>query len=83
MSAVVIIIEMMRLGQIFRRKQWVSPAQLSIALAQQRLTHQRLGEVLVEEGSISPEQLTIALKEQYWRNNGFWVISDGHLPTSN
>jgi hypothetical protein len=73
----------MKLGQILLRKQWISPAQLSQALTKQRLTNQRLGEVLVEEGLISPQQLNIALKEQYWRHNGFWVISDWHIPNQN
>ena len=32
---------------------------------------------------IEPQQLNIALKEQYWRNNGFWVISDGDISNPN
>ena len=76
-------VEVMKLGQILIKKQWVSPSELSQALTKQRLTNQRLGEVLVEESVISAKQLTIALKEQYWRKNGFWVISDGNLPNQN
>ena len=73
----------MKLGQILLRKQWISAAELSQAVTKQRLTNQRLGEVLVEAGLISSQQLNIALKDQYWRNNGFWVISDENLPNQN
>ena len=73
----------MKLGQILLRKQWLSAAELSQAVTKQHSTNQRLGEVLVEAGLISPQQLTIALKEQYWRNNGFWVISDGDISPQN
>ncbi len=73
----------MKLGQILLRKQWLSAAELSQAVTKQRLTNQRLGEVLVEAGLIEPQQLNIALKEQYWRNNGFWVISDGDISNPN
>ena len=73
----------MKLGQILLRKQWISAAELAQAVTKQRLTEQRLGEVLVEAGLISTEKLNIALKEQYWRNNGFWVISDENIPNQN
>ena len=69
----------MKLGQILLKKQWVSPTELAEAVAKQSLTKQRLGEVLVAEGLISLQQLNLALKEQYWRRNGFWVISDEDL----
>ena len=74
---------MMKLGEILLRKQWISAAELSQAVTQQRLTKKMLGEVLVEAGLIESQQLNMALKEQYWRNNGFWVISDENLPNHN
>ena len=44
------------------------------ALFKQSETQKRLGQLLVEAGYISAGQLETALREQYWRQNGYWVI---------
>lgn len=64
----------MQLGQILLKKKWISAEQLEAAIQQQASKPHRLGDVLIEQGVIIHEQLDHALKEQYWRNNGFWVI---------
>lgn len=64
----------MQLGELLVQKKLISQDQLSQVLATQPSTHRRLGELLLERSLISSETLSNALKEQYWRNNGFWVI---------
>ena len=33
-----------------------------------------LGEILLERGLLAEAQLQKALQEQYWRQQGYWVI---------
>lgn len=64
----------MKLGEILIRKKLVSQEQLEPIIIKQSQTRKRLGEILLERSLISPDDLMTALREQYWRNNGFWVI---------
>lgn len=64
----------MQLGELLVRKNLISQEQLSQALALQEATHRKLGELLIERSLISADSLTTVLREQYWRNNGYWVI---------
>ena len=64
----------MKLGEILLYKKLISASQLEQALNLQCLFPQKLGELLVSKGWIQPEDLNLALKEQYWRQNGYWVI---------
>ncbi|PSB10412.1 hypothetical protein C7B61_12035 [filamentous cyanobacterium CCP1] len=64
----------MKLGELLVRKKLISQEQLNQALELQASMHCQLGELLVDRSLISAEHLTRALQEQYWRNNGFWVI---------
>jgi hypothetical protein len=64
----------MKLGELLIRKKLISQEQLNQALELQASMQCRLGELLVERSLISIDNLTRALQEQYWRNNGFWVI---------
>ncbi|NJR60513.1 MAG: hypothetical protein HC769_17755 [Cyanobacteria bacterium CRU_2_1] len=64
----------MKLGELLVRKRLISQAQLEQSLAWQASNHQMLGDLLLEQSLISPDDLCKALQEQYWRNNGFWVI---------
>lgn len=64
----------MLLGQILLQKHWISDRQLEEAIGQQAEHPKKLGELLLQKRAIDKEQLNKALKEQYWRNNGFWVI---------
>jgi hypothetical protein len=67
------------LGEILVRKGFLNPTQLTHILEVQQQdmvncrTH-RLGELLIEQGIISNRALESALQEQFWRQNGFWVI---------
>ncbi|MEB3282387.1 MAG: hypothetical protein VKK42_26065 [Lyngbya sp.] len=65
---------MMKLGEILMRKQLISLSELEQALTLQSSCSQKLGEILVGQGLIQKGDLELALKEQYWRENGFWVI---------
>ncbi|MGK7930053.1 MAG: hypothetical protein AB4041_01280 [Microcystaceae cyanobacterium] len=64
----------MRLGQILLQKKWISSNQLKQTIDIQKTKQEKLGTILVNKGYIANEQLSLALQEQYWRNNGFWVI---------
>ena len=65
-----------RLGQILVRKGLLSAAQLEqiLNVQHQYSLSQRLGELLIEYGCISIPDLESALQEQFWRQNGFWII---------
>ncbi|WP_235440912.1 hypothetical protein [Limnoraphis robusta] len=65
---------MMKLGEILIRKQLISLSELEQALTLQSSCSQKLGEILMGQGLIQRGDLEQALKEQYWRQNGFWVI---------
>lgn len=64
----------MQLGELLVRKKLISPEQLHQVLAIQDSTRCRLGELLIQQSLISTDALSMALREQYWRNNGYWVI---------
>ncbi|ACK64998.1 conserved hypothetical protein [Rippkaea orientalis PCC 8801] len=64
----------MQLGQILLYKKWISSDQLEEAIKLQNNQKSKLGQILLQKGLIANEQLNTALKEQYWRENGFWVI---------
>ena len=63
-----------RLGAVLIQKKLIAGRQLHEALFKQSETQKRLGQLLVEAGYISEVQLELALQEQYWRQNGYWVI---------
>lgn len=63
-----------KLGWILVDKKIISQAQLESVLTIQFRYDKKLGELLVEQKLISRKQLEQALKEQYWRQNGYWVI---------
>ena len=65
---------MMQLGQILIRQGLISAVQLQAALELQSVYSIKLGQVLLAIGSIRPEHLEQALLEQYWRQNGYWII---------
>lgn len=64
-----------KLGWILVRKGWISSSQLQLLLEQQLHCSKKLGELLLEKSLISETQLGQALQEQYWRRNGYWIIS--------
>jgi|GEM_PF-842305 len=64
----------MKLGEILIQKEIIASQQLEPVLAKQQECNKKLGELLVEEKLISPSDLNQALQEQYWRQNGYWVI---------
>ncbi len=66
--------QFIRLGNVLLQKKMITLEQLNEALSKQNETSKRLGLLLTEKGYISAGQLESALKEQYWRQNGFWVI---------
>lgn len=63
-----------KLGWILVNKKFISQAQLESVLTIQFRYDKKLGELLVEQKLISRKQLEQTLKEQYWRQNGYWVI---------
>ncbi|MCG5059474.1 MAG: hypothetical protein WAN66_11365 [Limnoraphis robusta] len=63
-----------KLGQILVRKKLISLSQLEQILTFQSSSSKKLGELLVTQRLIEEEDLQQAIKEQYWRDNGFWVI---------
>ncbi len=65
---------MMKIGEILIRRQLISQAQLEQAIDIQSSSHQKLGELLMFQGSLQQDDLEMALREQYWRQNGYWVI---------
>lgn len=64
----------MQLGQILLRKHLISPQQLAQTIDIQGQRKEKIGQLFLKKGILKPEQLERALNEQYWRNNGFWVI---------
>lgn len=66
----------MQLGEILVRRGLLNSTQLDRCLELQRkhVLNHRLGELLIEQGVISDPDLESALREQFWRQNGFWVI---------
>ncbi|MDJ0518082.1 MAG: hypothetical protein QNJ74_18150 [Trichodesmium sp. MO_231.B1] len=64
----------MKMGEILLRRQVISQSQLKEAIDIQTSMHLKLGELLMFQGWIKPENLEEALKEQYWRQNGYWII---------
>ncbi|MEO1131394.1 MAG: hypothetical protein AAFX40_01665 [Cyanobacteria bacterium J06639_1] len=64
-----------QLGEILVRRHVLSRSQLDSMLSEQKQTGERLGAMLFRKGMISYQRLQDALKEQYWRKNGYWVIS--------
>lgn len=64
----------MQLGELLVQKKVISQGQLDQLLTLQSFNHRMLGELLMERSLISAENLAHVLKEQYWRNNGYWVI---------
>ncbi len=65
---------MMKIGEILIRRQLISQAQLDQAIDIQASCHQKLGELLMFQGWIQQDDLEMALTEQYWRQNGYWII---------
>ena len=63
------------LGQFLIKKKLIFQPELREALTEQHGSKKKLGEILVAKNIISQEQLEIILKQQYWQNNGYWVIS--------
>lgn len=53
-----------RLGELLLSKGWVTPAQLDLALLEQKQTEEELGLLLVRHGCLSPDRLEVALVEQ-------------------
>jgi len=64
----------MKIGEILLRKQLISQAQLDQAIEIQASCRQKLGELLIFQGWIQQDDLEVALREQYWRQNGYWLI---------
>ncbi len=64
----------MKMGEILLRRQVISQSQLKEAIDIQTSLHLKLGELLMFQGWIQPKNLEEALKEQYWRQNGYWII---------
>ncbi|OZH52681.1 hypothetical protein AFK68_22760 [Hydrocoleum sp. CS-953] len=64
----------MKMGEILLRRQFISQNQLKEAINIQTSLHLKLGELLVFQGWIQPQNIEEALKEQYWRENGDWII---------
>ena len=65
---------MMKIGEILIRRQLISQVQLNQAIDIQTSLHMKLGELLMLQGLIQAQNLEEALKEQYWRQNGYWII---------
>ena len=64
----------MKIGEILIRRQLISQVQLNQAIDIQTSLHLKLGELLIFQGLIQRHNLEEALKEQYWRQNGYWII---------
>ncbi|NEQ73347.1 MAG: hypothetical protein F6K24_17960 [Okeania sp. SIO2D1] len=64
----------MKIGEILIRRQLISQVQLNQAIDIQTSLHMKLGELLMFQGWIQPQNLEEALNEQYWRQNGYWII---------
>ena len=63
-----------KLGDMLVQKKLIAGTQLHEVLFKQSETPKRLGQLLIEAGYISKGQLKSALREQYWRQNGYWLI---------
>ena len=64
----------MKIGEILIRRELISQVQLNQAIDIQTSLHLKLGEFLMFQGLIKQQHLEEALKEQYWRQNGYWII---------
>lgn len=64
----------MKLGEILVNHGWISQSQLNEGLRLQLIKFCPLGRILILKKWITEERLEQALSEQYWRNNGYWVI---------
>ncbi|NEQ38901.1 MAG: hypothetical protein F6K40_22555 [Okeania sp. SIO3I5] len=64
----------MKIGEILIRRQLISQTQLDQAIEIQTSCREKLGELLIFQGWIQQNDLEIALREQYWRQNGYWLI---------
>lgn len=64
----------MKIGEILIRRQLISPVQLKEVIEIQASSSPKLGEMLMFQGWIEQKDLEAALKEQYWRQNGYWII---------
>jgi hypothetical protein len=65
----------MLLGEILLKHQLISSIQLEEIIRLQVTESKKLGELLVERGLLSRQEVERALQEQYWRNNGYWIIA--------
>jgi len=63
-----------RLGELLVQKKLVSPKEVTESLLLQKKSNQKIGEILINKALICSEDLERTLQEQYWRNQGFWVI---------
>ena len=70
----------MLLGEILIQKNLFSYQQLNSVLTQQQKNNKKLGELLLDLKLISVQELEKALQEQYWRQNGYWVIGNIYRP---
>ncbi|NJR64454.1 MAG: hypothetical protein HC772_02600 [Leptolyngbyaceae cyanobacterium CRU_2_3] len=64
----------MKLGEVLVQRKLISSEQVQYILEHQFSSPKRMGELLLERSLISCDDLTSALKEQYWRDQGYWVI---------
>lgn len=63
-----------RLGELLIQKKLVSSQEIKESLVLQQESNQKIGEILIKKNLIGSEDLARTLQEQYWRNQGFWVI---------
>jgi len=63
----------MKIGKILVQRQLISQTQLDQAINIQA-SYYKLGELLIFRGWIQRDDLEKALREQYWRENGYWLI---------
>ena len=64
----------MKLGKVLVNRKLLTRDQIHIVLLEQINSGKKLGELLIEKNWIRLDELKWALQEQYWRNNGYWVI---------
>ena len=64
----------MKLGKVLINRKILTREQIQIVLSEQIYSGKKLGELLIEKNWIRLDELKWALQEQYWRNNGYWVI---------
>ncbi len=64
----------MKIGEILIRRQLISEDQLNQVIDIQSSCDQKIGELLLFQGWIREDDLESALREQYWRENGYWII---------